>query len=160
MELLFAVDCELLSFELDWSGGFFFGLFDFELLFFHGFGFGLCGGWLFAFLLLFLFLFLLSYFWFWNLCFLSPFFNQVAVFEGYQSVFGEFDFETDTESFVLRVLGWGSVVTDVFTESIYARFVLNQDFNWLFSFEFDCLARWDLGSEVVNHFSLSLWVFG
>lgn len=69
-------------------------------------------------------------------------------------------FETDSEGFMLGILTWSLIVTDVLVETIHTWLVLNQDFNGLFPFELDSLAWRHLSSEVVYHFALGFWVFG
>lgn len=153
---MFSIGVEFLSFIFDWVVGFFFSFFDFKLFF------NWCWGSSFRchftfFLLIFLLLFF-NLFFFWNFSFLSPFFNQSTIFESNQTVFSEFDFETNTESFMLRILSWSFVVSNMFIETHNSGLILNKNFDWLSSFEFYCFAGRNFSSEIINHFSLSFWI--
>jgi hypothetical protein len=106
-----------LGFELYRTGCLLFGLLYLELFLFDGFRLGLAS-WLLTFLLLILLFFFFYFLLFRNFGLLGPFFDQRAVFKSDQTVLSELDLEADSKGFMLRVLGWGFVVTDVFVESI------------------------------------------
>lgn len=71
-----------------------------------------------------------------------------------------FNFETYSKGFVLRILSRCTIISDMFTETIDTRLILNKNLDWFFSFEFDSFAGWDFSSEIMNHFSLGLRIFG
>ena len=90
--------------------------------------------------------------------FLEPFFNQIALLEGDQSIFVVLDLEGHSEGFLFGSLRFGDKVADMFVESVDLRFIFYQDFDGLFSCEFDCFAGWYFGSHVINKFGLFLGV--
>lgn len=157
LEFFLRVEIELLGLELYWSLGFFLSFLDFKFLLFHRFRFCLSDSLISLFLLL-LFLLLLCCLRLWNFGFFSPLLDQIALFESNQTIFGVFYLKADTKSFVLGILSWGSVIPNVFVKPINLWFILNQNLNWLSSFEFYRLARWNFSSKIINHFALGFEV--
>lgn len=155
LKLLFSISVEFVSFELDLSCGLFLCFLDFKFLLFDGLWLGFS---LLAFLFFLFFFLFFGCFWFGDFSLFSPFFNQVAVFECNQSIFSELDLEADSKGFMGWVLSWSLVVSNVFSKPINARLILDQDFNWLSSFELNGLAWGNLGTEVINHFPLGFWI--
>ena len=159
LDFLLSVEIKLMSFELDYSGGFFLSFLYFDFLCFHCLWLGsfFISFFLFIFFFIFFFLFL-SCFWLWNFSFFGPFFNQITVLKCNQSIFCVLDLKADAKIFMLWILGWGFVISNLFSKTIDSWFVLNQDFNWFFSFELNCLTWWDFGTKIINHFRLCFWV--
>ncbi len=145
-----------MSFEFDGMMCLLFCFFDFELLFNWDW---VLGSWLFAlFFLIFFFVFfffLFDFLFLWDFSFLGPLFNESTIFESDHAVFCVLNFETDSESLMLRILCRCFVISDMFVEADNVGLILNEDFNGLFSLELDGFAGGDFGSEVINHFSLS-----
>ena len=125
-EALLTVNNKLLGFEFYRTGCLLFTLLYLELFLFHRFRLGLAS-WLLTLLLLILLFFLFYLLLFRNFGLLGPFFDQRAVFKSDQTVLSELDLEGDSKGFMLRVLGWGFVVTDVFVESIDWSLLSNKD---------------------------------
>lgn len=91
-----------------------------------------------VFLLLIVFLFVLFGFLFlWNFGLFGPFLYQVAVLKCNKSIFGKLNFKADCECFLLRILSWGLIVSDMLFKTSDSWLILNENFNWLLSFEFD-----------------------
>lgn len=61
---------------------------------------------------------------------------------------------------MLGILCWSSVVSDVFVESNNIWLILNQNLYRLSSLKLDGFTGGNFSSKVINHFSLSLWIFG
>ena len=82
--------------------------------------------------------------------FLEPFFNQIALLKGDQSMFVVLDLEGYSISFLFGSLRFGDKVADVFVESVYLRFIFYQDLDGLFSLKFDGFAGGYFGTHVVD----------
>ena len=139
---------ELLRFEFDWVILLLLGLLDFKLFFsLHCFRFSLsCFGGLLFLIILLLIIFLIIFFivffgilFLGDFGFLGPFFNQVALFEGDDSVFSILNFKADCEGLLFGVLSWGFIVADMLSETVDIWLVFDQNFDWLLPLELNCL---------------------
>lgn len=137
----------------------FFCFFNFKLFLLNWLWFGLSLRLLTLFFFIF-FLFFLCLFLFRNLSLLDPFLNKITFFKSDQSIFIEFDFKTNSKGLMLRILCWCFIISDMFIESVNTWLILNQNFNWLSSFEFDCFTWRNFGTKIMDHLTLSFWIFG
>lgn len=76
--------------------------------------------------------------WLWCFDLFSPFFNEHAITESNQTIFSIFQLELDSKSFLLWILRFSDIISNVFVEARNRWIVLNQNLNCFFSSKFDC----------------------
>lgn len=101
---------------------------------------------------------LLSLFFYWNFSLLCPFLDKTTIIEYYKAILSIFKFELDSKYLFLWILRLCDIVSYLLFKANNCWFVFDQNFDGLFSREFNSLTWRNFASSLEYHFSLLNWI--